>query len=692
MLRFQTRLDSMRHNVEEIDQKKNGREAVRTMGDAGAKREKMRHPIENLDLAKQKQAQFEKKGLTSVEDIAYFFPRRYIDFRKITKVSDVVVGEYCALEGVVKEIREGANRSYTAKIEEKEETRPGCRASFYVSWFGTSYYIDQLRQGEIYVFCGKTSMFRGNLYMSVPLAFGQDRKEICKILPIYSKIQGMSTEYMIRQINTAIEYLRLNDKSGPKDLFAASLGLMPKYSAIREMHQPTDNKMYKHAVQRMDFEEIYDFYEELSRKNMYLIGAQVEKANSDELTRKAIAGLPFPLTADQKTVVETILREAKSGRRIHSMISGDVGCGKTLVAILSCVFMAENGCQSIVMAPTLVLAQQHYKSFLEICEKLKISVGLLTAETKTKERKSILKALENGDLDILIGTHSVLSDEVNPCCLGLTIIDEEHKFGVAQKAKLEEFDKAGVHHISMTATPIPRSIASAVYGTDLDVLPIRSMPAGRKPIETKQYFNMEGAFDKMYDEIQKGHQCYTVCPFIEDSDSSQFQNVVSVSAVSAAMSKYFAQKPNQVRTGIISGNMKQKDILETVARFERNELDVLISTTIVEVGVNVPNATVIAIMSAERFGLAALHQLRGRVGRGNAQSYCLLCSTSRTERLDILCKTSDGFAIAEEDFRLRGPGDITGIAQSGDSAIIDKIVRRPNLSQAVRRRFFPPAA
>lgn len=652
----------------------------------------MRHSIDQLHLSKQKQAQFESKGLTSVEDIAYFFPRRYIDFRKVSRVNDIQVGEFCALEGVVKEKWEGGGSSYTAKIEELKETRPGYKATFYVSWFGTSYYIDKLVTGNSYIFCGKTSVFRGNLYISTPLAFGQDKDKVCSIMPIYSKIQGMSADYMTRQINASIDFLRLNDKGGPKDLFASSLGLMPKYAAIREMHQPSDPQRYKHAAQRMDFEEIYDFYEDLSRKNMYLVGTQVERATSEETTRKAIAALPFPLTDDQTVVIDTIIREAKSGRRIHSIISGDVGCGKTMVAILSCVFMAENGCQSIVMAPTLVLARQHYQSFTAICDKLKITVGLLTTETKKKERKSLLKAFEAGDLDILIGTHSVLSDDVAPCSLGLTIIDEEHKFGVAQKAKLEEFDKAGVHHISMTATPIPRSIANSVYGTDLDVLAIRSMPAGRKPVVTKQYFNMDGAFEKMYEEIQKGHQCYVVCPFIDDSESTKFQDVVSVTAASAAMTKYFAQKPNAVKTGIISGNMKQQSILETVSQFERGELDVLLSTTIVEVGVNVPNATAITIMSAERFGLAGLHQLRGRVGRGDAQSYCLLCSAARTERLDILCSTTDGFAIAEEDFRMRGPGDITGVAQSGDSAIINKIIRRPKLAQLIRQRFFPPAA
>lgn len=285
----------------------------------------------------------------------------------------------------------------------------------------------------------------------------------------------------------------------------------------------------------------------------------------------------------------------------------------------------------------------------------------------------------------MIGTHSVLSPDIEPHNLGMTIIDEEHKFGVKQKAILTEFDKAGVHHLSMTATPIPRSIAMTLYGRSMAVLPIRTMPKGRKPIITEQCAKYETAFQKISEEIKNGHQAYIICPFIEDSESDKFQNVVSVAAAQKMAEDYFG---NSAKIGIISGNMKQEEIINTVSAFQAKQFDILISTTIVEVGVNVPNATVIAIMSAERFGLAGLHQLRGRVGRGSDQSYCLLCSAAESQRLDIMCSTCDGFEIAEKDLLLRGPGDLNGEDQSGASKVIEVIIKHPKLTEVIREKIF----
>ena len=386
--------------------------------------------------------------------------------------------------------------------------------------------------------------------------------------------------------------------------------------------------------------------------------------------------------------METIIREAKEGRRIRSLISGDVGCGKTVIAILSSILMWENRLQTIVMAPTLVLARQHFQEFQRIAVPLDVNIALLTTETKKKERQIIVSEFTEGKIDILIGTHAVLNDEIVPHKLGMTIIDEEHKFGVRQKERMEEFDRAGVHHLSMTATPIPRSIAMSVYGRDLAVIPIRTMPNGRKPVITSHCASTKDAFETIYRQIEAGKQAYIVCPFIEDSENEKFKNVISAAAAKKAAEKYFAGKPRRVRVGLISGDMKQQDIMETIDRFRAGRLDVLVSTTIVEVGVNVPNATIIAIMSAERFGLAALHQLRGRVGRGDDQSYCLLCSPVRTQRLDVLCGTTDGFAIAEQDLALRGPGDLNGEAQSGASKVIETILRFPKLAEAIRKRVF----
>ena len=275
----------------------------------------------------------------------------------------------------------------------------------------------------------------------------------------------------------------------------------------------------------------------------------------------------------------------------------------------------------------------------------------------------------------------------------MTIIDEEHKFGVEQKARMEEYDRVGAHHLSMTATPIPRSVAMTIYGRDLAVLPIETMPNGRKPIVTLQCPNMSDAFDKVAEEIRNGHQAYIICPFIEQSSDDKFKDVVSIEQAEELLLDYERAHPGfYPRTLTISGDMKQADILARVASFANGDADILISTTIVEVGVNVPNATAICIMSANRFGLAALHQLRGRVGRGKDQSYCLLCSNKKDEKLDALCSTTNGFIIAEKDLKLRGPGDLTGSDQTGNSEIINLIISRPAMTKKVKAFFFPDAA
>ena len=652
----------------------------------------MKHPIELLGLTKAKENQFINKCITTVEDIAFFFPRKYIDFRKITSVKDTETGKFYALQGSVIDIR-SRNNIFTAIVREDKKIILGTSGGrgyspqFSVVWFGTDFYIKQLEIGRSYVFCGRIGEFAEEKNINSPIAFG-DARDVCKIMPIYSKIQGMSNDYLQKQIKAAITFLQAAEKQGEKELLAKSLRLMDKYVAVRELHQPTDNKLLKYARQRIAFEHIYDFYAELKKEEIYNQADSVKYFNEHCLTEQLIRNLPFALTTDQKATIESIMEDARDGKRINTLVSGDVGCGKTMIAILSAVLAYENACQTIIMVPTLVLAQQHYKEIEQYTSQLGINVGLLSTATKKRERNNLLKAFSEGELDILVGTHSVLSEEVNPYNLGLTIVDEEHKFGVKQKECLEKFSKSGVHHISMTATPIPRSVAMTVYGRGVTVLPIKTMPTGRTPIQTRQCFKCEDAFEMIYDEVQNDRQAFIICPLIHESDSEKFQNVMSVEIIQQRAEKYFAAKPNKVRLGVISGDMKQADIMATMDQFAAHKFDVLISTTIVEVGVNVPNATVMAVMSAERFGLAALHQLRGRVGRGNFQSYCLLCSEKKTERIDIMCSTNDGFEIAERDLQLRGSGDILGEAQSGQSNIIQLIMQRPNLAQIVKDKIF----
>ena len=519
----------------------------------------LKHPIELLHLSRQKEDQFLNKGLSSVEDIAYFFPRRYYDFRKITAAKDVVVGKSYAMAGTIVNLSSNGQR-FTATVEESVETIPGYRAKFEVVWFGGGYYFKQLQMGEYYIFCGRTNEFRGVCQIVSPIIFGADPDKVCSIFPVYSKIQGMSASFLQDQIGNAVGFLKANERAGEKELFADKLRLMPKFDAIQELHQPSGRGKFRRAQERMDFEAIYDFYADLKKKDLYRVGSQAQAAPNDERTRAFIKTLPFPLTADQQKTIDIIISEAQKGNRIHSLVSGDVGCGKTMIAVLSSIFMWENDCQTILMAPTLVLAQQHYKEMQTYAQQLGFTAGLLTTETKKRDRTQLLKAFEAGEVQVLIGTHSVLSDEIVPHNLGMTIIDEEHKFGVKQKGKLEEYDKAGVHHLSMTATPIPRSIAMSVYSNELAVLPIRTMPAGRKPIKTSQCLTPDEVFEKMNAEIQKGHQGYLICPFIEDSESSQFQDVMSIATVKELAEKYFSDLDHSARIGVISGDMKQKDI------------------------------------------------------------------------------------------------------------------------------------
>lgn len=652
----------------------------------------IKHSIEVLNLTKAKENQFINKGITTVEDLAFFFPRKYIDFRKITSVKDTETGKFYALQGTVIDIRSG-NNIFTAIVrEDKKAILRNCIGreyypQFSVVWFGTDFYIKQLEVGKSYVFCGRVGEFAGEKNINSPISFG-DARDVCKIMPIYSKIQGMSNDYLKKQIKAAISFLQATDKSGEKELLAKSLHLPDKYIAIKELHQPTDDNLFKHARQRIAFEQIYDFYAELKKEDMYSSMGSIKCFDKHNLTEQVINSLPFTLTTDQQTVINRIIADTGEGKRINVLVSGDVGCGKTMIAVLAAVLAYENGCQTILMAPTLVLAQQHYKEIELYLSQLGIKIGLLSAATKKREKDKVLQAFRDGDLDVLVGTHSVLSDDVNPYNLGFTIVDEEHKFGVRQKGCLERFGQAGVHHISMTATPIPRSVAMTVYGRGVTVLPIKTMPCGRLPVKTMQSCSTETVLEMIYDEVKNGRQAFIICPFIHESDAEQFKNVVSVDIIEKGARKFFAYKQDEVKIGVISGDMKQQDVMDIMEQFANHKFDVLISTTIVEVGVNVPNATVIAVMSAERFGLAALHQLRGRVGRGNLQSYCLLCSDTRTERIDIMCSTNDGFEIAERDLKLRGSGDILGEAQSGQSNIIQLIMQRPNLAQIIKDKIF----
>lgn len=391
----------------------------------------MQHSLSVLDLQTQKKNQLLAKGLETVEDVAFFFPRKYYDFRRITPVKNVVVGGYYALKGTVVNIQRLKNR-IVVSVEERAP-KAWYPPKFSVVWFHADFYAKKLSIGHEYIFCGQISEYRGYIQMIAPIAFGKNEKEVCCIIPIYSKIKGMSDNYLRHIIKDSLAYLKTVEISGEKELFAKQLGLMDKFAALSEIHRPTDDEKYKQAMKRADFERIYDFYDELRKRVDYKISPQIKSAVKTDVVRGVIKKLPFTLTKDQNDVMQTIMSEAQSGRRIHSLVSGDVGCGKTIIAILSAIYMWENGYQTIMMAPTLVLAAQHYEEFLHYTAAEGIQIGLLTTATSKKERRLLIQSFKDGSLDILIGTHAVLNDEIEPAQLGLTIVDEEHKFGVKHK-------------------------------------------------------------------------------------------------------------------------------------------------------------------------------------------------------------------------------------------------------------------
>ena len=633
-------------------------------------------PLSRIDVSPAKAKQFAQKGIYSVEELSMFFPRKYQDFRVKKKIYDLREGEFCRVDGVITHVYD--NTRFTVILDDGSGTMP-------ITWFGGCYFKDALERGSLWTFCGKISFYNGQPQMVQPAFCAMGENKLARIQPFYSKIKGMSDKYLHEKIEASLSVMAAVSSWSERDAVAKSFGLMEYVPALRELHAPTDGDGWKRAKRRITFEQIYFFYESLFQRKQTKSFAVVKPMPQREKTDIFIKSLPFELTADQVAAVEAIWTGMNQKEPLNAMVSGDVGCGKTAIALISALIARENGGQTIIMAPTLVLAKQHYDEMTGM-----VGTGgfaLLTSETKVRERKSILSGLKDGRIDVLIGTHAVLSPELEFNNLVLTIVDEEHRFGADQKELLAAYDRAGAHHLSMTATPIPRSYASSVYGNCLDIITVKTMPKGRKPTITSMEHSRKAVYEKLLDQVRAGHQAYLVCPFIEESESDRFKDVLAVNVVADELQHFLKTNAPEYQVASISGDMKQKEILAEIDRCARNEVQFLVSTTIVEVGVNVPNATAIAVMNAERFGLSALHQLRGRVGRKGDQGYCYLVSDVSNEKLDAMTKYSSGFDIAEVDLQLRGPGDILGSDQTGDSKVIDLIIRYPKLAAAVRKYF-----
>ena len=606
-------------------------------------------------------------GINTIYDLIYYFPRAYDDRTNIKKIGELKFNEYVVIKANVMSVVNLTVRSGKKVVKAMVSDGTGIME---ILWFGMPYIKKSLRIGEEYLFIGQTK--KAAVFQLInpeyKLFSGQQKVSENEILPIYSSNKNITQNSLRKLVEKfLVNFLNYFEENIPKELIK-EYKIMERKSAIKNIHYPVSMKEIEEAKRRFAIEELL-ILELGILKNRFIIensnSKNYEVEGKKEKVREFLSQLTFNLTNAQKKVIKEIYDEISNGKIVNRLIQGDVGSGKTVVAMVMLIYMAENGYQGALMAPTEILANQHYLGIKERLEKIGLRVELLTSSIKRKKKNEILEGIANGDVDIVIGTHSLIEDDVIFKKLGLIVIDEQHRFGVNQRNKLREKGFLG-NLLVMSATPIPRSLALSIYG-DLDLSIIDELPPGRTPIKTKWIANdedLEKMYNFIYKKVNDGNQAYFVAPLIETSDKMALK---SVDRVSEEIERKFSNK----KIGIIHGKMKAKEKDEVMFKFKNKEYDILIATTVIEVGIDVPASTIMTIYNAERFGLSALHQLRGRVGRGSKQSYCFLISNSITEnskqRLSIMEETEDGFRIAEEDLKLRNSGEIFGLRQSGFS-------------------------
>ena len=624
-----------------------------------------------------------KRKMETVEDVCQLFPSKYYDFSFINPLNTGRLDKNYAF--VCKLVSYELKKQSSLYIVRCTLQDIYTQNELCVSWFGTTEMYNVLkkdyRPGDTCFIGGKlkASNKKNLFFMSNPIIFKKyDGESDCHIYTAYEKIRGISESDFERIINDCLEHATIPDKV-PRELLH-KYNLMSKDEAIREMHKPSSVEGVKKAKYRLNIDDLLYFALQLEEKKRNLPAGSVYGIHSLAITTKIIKNLPFQLTKDQKSAYEELVNRIRSGKRLNALIQGDVGCGKTILAFLLMFVMADNGFQSVLLAPTQVLASQHYNELKEMAAQYNIDVVYIANGLKKKEREAILKSIEDGSALMIVGTHSVLSKEVKFHDLGLSITDEEHRFGVLQREEITTKAKAGMHTVTMSATPIPRSLSDVLLSTT-EVFNIQSMPNGRKPIQTAICASQNTIFQFIKKEIEKGHQAYVVCPLIEDKQGVM-EGILSVEQTYTEYTNIFGKNA----VAVLNGKMNEDETEKVIRSFKNGEIKILVSTTVVEVGVNVSNATVIVINNAERFGLASLHQLRGRVGRGNSQGYCILNSVHKNnKRLLALCKYKNGFQIAESDYALRGSGNILGTEQSGSNYYVELSMKYPDLFSELQK-------
>jgi ATP-dependent DNA helicase RecG len=614
-------------------------------------------------------------GIFTFFDLLRYFPFRYINRSHFHSVKEIPFVEgFVQLKGTISMVQvvgAGRGKRLNAKFTDSS-------GSIDLVWFqGAKYVQGMLDPRKTYILFGKAKNYASKWSIPHPELEVLDETVTTnkQLQPVYHSGEKMTAKGLhskgVEKLIVAL-FEQLGNAYLPEiysDKFLSGLGMLRLNEAYRQIHFPTTLELADKARLRMKFDELFFLQMELilrkeigKKKNKSFVFGEVGSTFLEFYEKH----LPFPLTNAQKRVIKEIRADFQTGTQANRLLQGDVGSGKTVVALLTMLIAVGNGYQAALMAPTEILANQHFLSLSEMVREMPIRIELLTGSTKTKERKRIHEGLENGEVHILVGTHALLEPKVKFKNLGFAVIDEQHRFGVAQRARLWQKNTFPPHILVMTATPIPRTLAMTFYG-DLDVSVIDELPPGRKPVTTVHYFESQHlkVFGFIAKEIEKGRQVYIVYPLISESETLDYQNLMQGYE---SLTRRFPLP--DYRVSVVHGQMKAEDKDFEMARFVRGETQLMVATTVIEVGVNVPNASVMIIESSERFGLSQLHQLRGRVGRGAEQSYCILMTGNKLSqdaktRLSTMCSTNDGFEIAQVDLELRGPGDIMGTQQSG---------------------------
>lgn len=632
--------------------------------------------LSDIGVTPIKEKQFATKGIFTVEDLVAYLPNRYNDYSQITGI--LPPESVSCFRATVDRIERkyGGKKPYlSGKVTTQDWS--GYRSVF-ISWFNMNFLYNEFCSyiGQEVLIVGKVQERNGYLVMTNPEKFGADFD--LGIYPVYPQINKMNAKYLSDTIRSSITVVENHCEMLPSDV-VKKYNLLPMSRALHFIHEPKDMGETVIGKQRSIINDLIYFsvHNTLNHADSFIKSKYA--VTSLKLMNAIYRDLPFSLTEDQKTVIRNLTTRAQKGKRIDALVQGDVGCGKTIVSALIAATLVGSGYQAVIMAPTKVLAKQHYDGMKALFEPHGIQLAFLYSGMKKKEQSRELEKIASGEAQLIIGTHSCVADTVNYKNLAIAIVDEEHKFGVAQRAKIVAKAEQGIHKISMSATPIPRSLAQVIYGDAVQLEVIRSMPSGRKPVITGIAEDQRKILRFILKEVRAGHQGYIVCPMIAQNEV--LEGVTSVEEISAFYNHYLAKYG--VRIATLTGKDKKEATEKTIESFKNRDIDILISTTVIEVGVNVPNATFMLITSADRFGLSGMHQLRGRVGRGELQSYCLLQSSNMSPktkaRLEAMCSTTNGFDIAEIDLKLRGAGDLLGVQQSGfDNKYMTEVVDYPD--------------